>query len=27
LLGDISKYGEYEVGGTFLGFIGIMDPL
>lgn len=25
-LGDISKYNEYEVGGTFLGFVCIRDP-
>lgn len=26
-LSDISKYGEYEQGGTFLGFICIKDPV
>lgn len=25
-LGDINKYAEYEVGGTFLGFVCIRDP-
>ena len=25
-LSDLSKYGEYEVGGTFLGFVCIKDP-
>ena len=25
-LTDISKYNEYEVGGTFLGFVCIRDP-
>jgi len=27
LLGDISTYGKYETDATFLGFVGIMDPL
>jgi magnesium-transporting ATPase (P-type) len=26
-LGDLSKYGDYEVGGTFLGFVSIKDPV
>lgn len=25
-LSDITKYGDYEQGGTFLGFICIRDP-
>ncbi len=25
-LGDINKYGDLEVGGTFLGFVCIRDP-
>lgn len=25
-ISDISKYGDYEVGGTFLGFVCIRDP-
>lgn len=25
-LSDINKYAEYEVGGTFLGFVCIRDP-
>lgn len=26
LLSDINKYAEYEIGGTFLGFVCIRDP-
>ena len=26
-LTDINKYGEYEEGGTFLGFVCIKDPV
>lgn len=27
MLSDISKYGEYEQGGTFLGLVCIKDPV
>jgi P-type E1-E2 ATPase len=26
-LSDLSKYGEYETGGTFLGIVCIKDPV
>lgn len=26
-LGDPSNYGEFEQGGTFIGFLGIKDPV
>ena len=25
-LSDLTKYGDFEVGGTFLGFVCIRDP-